>query len=211
MAYSGRLKSDDNFRSFKRQEIFSQMAGAGRGCNFEDSDNDRRKRHYRFETMGRVQHYDACGTVRQFRHDAEDLFESHNSRDENDCPRGTFQRDVSRSAREVKCPSKYNSDRIDDNALSSGQQDLKEDAAPTVVPKSAREERGSTKYNTTMIDTSALSSGQQELEEDATPRDVPRSSREERGPSKYNGDRINTSASSFEQQELEEDAAPRGV
>lgn len=178
----------------------------GRGYNFEDSDGDKRKHRRRFKTTKKGRHHDKCHAASNFQRDTEDLLESRNFNGEDDCAWGKGW-DVSRSGGEERCLSKYKSDKIDEDPFSSGQQELKEEAAPTVVPRSAWEGRSPTKYNTKLIDVSALPSAQLELEEAATP-GLPRNPMEEEAPATCNTDVIGASASPSEQPELE-DAVPK--
>ncbi|XP_021298728.1 uncharacterized protein LOC110427502 [Herrania umbratica] len=72
-----RLNSDDYFRHMIRPRRFPDMVGAGKGCKYEGSDDD--KHGSRYEMIHRVRRYDTDGAVRRFRYNAEDSYVANNS------------------------------------------------------------------------------------------------------------------------------------
>lgn len=128
----GRLKSDDYFRPMIRPGRFPEIAAAGRGRRYEDSDDDRRKHGTRYEMIHPVRRYERDGVLRRFRYDAEDDFVSHNH-DNDDFIRGTDRRlrDIPRRAREDKGHLRYNHDRMYNSGPKSfGMREYDEDVSP---------------------------------------------------------------------------------
>ncbi|WRX18409.1 hypothetical protein QQP08_010896 [Theobroma cacao] len=72
-----RSNSDDYFRHMIRPRRFPDMAGGGKGCKYEGSDDD--KHGSRYEMIHRVRRYDTDGAVRRFRYNAEDSYVANNS------------------------------------------------------------------------------------------------------------------------------------
>ncbi|XVE58484.1 hypothetical protein DITRI_Ditri04bG0173300 [Diplodiscus trichospermus] len=72
-----RLNSDDYFRPMIRPRRFTDMAGGGKGCKYQGSDDD--KHVSRYEMIHRVRRYDTDGAVRRFRYNAEDSYVAKNS------------------------------------------------------------------------------------------------------------------------------------
>ncbi|KAF5743512.1 Dentin sialophosphoprotein-related putative isoform 1 [Tripterygium wilfordii] len=78
---AGRLNSDENFRPAMRLRRFSDIPSAARGCEYEGSDDERRKRSNRYE-MNRARPYNADGILRQrFQYNVEDSFMVDGSND----------------------------------------------------------------------------------------------------------------------------------
>lgn len=128
VGYSGRLKSDGFFRPMSHRGRFHQASGTGRGRDFEESDDEKRK-HYRYEMSHRVRRYDAGGAVRRFHYDTEDCFETRNSQNDDECFRRAIKRDIPRSGAREDRGQRYNSDRMYGSASSSGQRDFNDNAA----------------------------------------------------------------------------------
>ncbi|GFS32126.1 hypothetical protein Acr_00g0020940 [Actinidia rufa] len=121
---SGRMKPDDCFRSKIRHGRLSELFGGdGRGHKYGGNDCEREKYRDKYEAIRGVR-CDTSGVIMRSRHDVEDCFEVHNTRDEANYIKDTDRRDIPRSAR---CPFRYNNER---NSRLSGIRDYIEDASP---------------------------------------------------------------------------------
>ncbi|GAV76296.1 hypothetical protein CFOL_v3_19771 [Cephalotus follicularis] len=74
-----RLNSDNYVRPMIHHRRFPDASGAGRGCKYEGSDDDRRRTGNRYEMINRVRRYDPDSAVRRCQYNAEDSFVANDS------------------------------------------------------------------------------------------------------------------------------------
>uniref|UniRef100_A0A2P2MK75 RNA polymerase sigma factor sigA n=2 Tax=Rhizophora mucronata TaxID=61149 RepID=A0A2P2MK75_RHIMU len=84
-----RLNTDEQFRPMMQSRKFPDKGTTGREIEYEDSDDDRRKRSSRYEVVYRARRYDTDGTVRRLQRNADDSLAVKDAFGSVDCSRVT--------------------------------------------------------------------------------------------------------------------------